>query len=54
MPATIRGEGRPAWPVAAAWALWLLTVLTLAAVPLLDRLVGRGCGPAERCADAGE
>src|SRR5919107_4116209 len=33
------GEGRPAWPVVSAWALWLLTVLALAAVPLLDRLL---------------
>ena len=33
------GERRPAWPVVPAWALWLLTVLTLAAVPLLDRLL---------------
>jgi hypothetical protein len=29
-------DGRPAWPVVSAWALWLLTILTLAAVPLLD------------------
>jgi hypothetical protein len=34
-----RGEGRPAWPVVSAWALWLLVLLTLAAVPLLDRLL---------------
>ena len=33
------GDGRPAWPVVSAWALWLLTVLTLAAAPLLDRLL---------------
>ena len=33
------GDGRPAWPVVSAWALWLLNVLALAAVPLLDRLL---------------
>jgi hypothetical protein len=33
------GDRRPAWPVVSAWALWLLTILTLAAVPLLDRLL---------------
>jgi hypothetical protein len=33
------GDRRPAWPVVSAWALWLLTVLTLAAAPLLDRLL---------------
>src|SRR5215217_5644624 len=33
------GDRRPAWPVVSAWTLWLLTILTLAAVPLLDRLL---------------
>jgi len=33
------GDRQPAWPVVSAWALWLLTILTLAAVPLLDRLL---------------
>jgi hypothetical protein len=30
------GGGRPAWPVLLAWALWLLAVLALAAVPWLS------------------
>jgi hypothetical protein len=34
-----RGDGRPAWPVVLGWALWLLNMLALAAVPLLDRLL---------------
>jgi hypothetical protein len=33
------GDRRPAWSVVSAWTLWLLTILTLAAAPLLDRLL---------------
>ena len=39
------GDGRPAWPVVSAWALWLLNVLALAAVPLLDRLLRQAGRP---------
>ena len=33
------GGGRPAWPALLAWGLWLLSLLALAAVPWLDRLL---------------
>jgi hypothetical protein len=39
------GGGRPAWPVLLAWALWLLTMLALAAVPWLDRLLRQAGRP---------
>jgi hypothetical protein len=39
------GGGRPAWPVLLAWALWLLAVLALAAVPWLDRLLRQAGRP---------
>ena len=39
------GDGRQAWPVVLAWVLWLLAVLTLAAVPLLDRLLRQAGRP---------
>jgi hypothetical protein len=39
------GDGRRVWPVVLAWALWLLVVLTLAAVPLLDRLLRQAGRP---------
>jgi hypothetical protein len=39
------GDGRQAWPAVLAWALWLLVVLTLAAVPLLDRLLRQAGRP---------
>jgi hypothetical protein len=34
-----RAEGSSGWPAGLAWALWLLTMLALAAVPWLDRLL---------------
>jgi MFS family permease len=39
------GGGRRVWPVVLAWTLWLLGVLTLAAVPLLDRLLRQAGRP---------
>jgi Voltage-dependent anion channel len=39
------GDGRQAWPVVLAWALWLLVVLTLAAVPMLYRLLRQAGRP---------
>ena len=37
--------GRPAWPVVLAWATWLLTMCSLAAVPWLDRLLRQAGRP---------
>ena len=55
MPATTdaargRPEPEPAvrrrpWPARLAWALWALSILTLAAVPLLDRLLRQAGRP---------
>jgi hypothetical protein len=39
------GGGRPAWPVVLAWALWLLTMLILVAIPWLDRLLRQAGRP---------
>jgi hypothetical protein len=40
---TRQGEGR--WPARLAWGLWALSLLTLAAVPLLDRLLRQAGRP---------
>jgi small neutral amino acid transporter SnatA (MarC family) len=40
-----RAEGSPRWPAGLAWALWLLTMLALAAVPWLDRLLRQAGRP---------
>ena len=39
------GDGRRGWPVVLAWALWLVAVLSLVAVPLLDRLLRQAGRP---------
>jgi hypothetical protein len=39
------GDARQAWPPLLAWALWLLTILALAAVPWLDRLLRQAGRP---------
>jgi hypothetical protein len=40
-----RGGGRRAWAAVLAWALWLLAMLALVAVPLLDRLLRQAGRP---------
>jgi hypothetical protein len=32
-------QGAARWPARLAWGLWALSILTLAAVPLLDQLL---------------
>jgi hypothetical protein len=39
------GGDRRAWPVVLAWSLWLMTMLALAAVPWLDRLLRQAGRP---------
>src|SRR5512132_780346 len=39
------GGDRRAWPVVLAWSLWLVTMLALAAVPWLDRLLRQAGRP---------
>jgi hypothetical protein len=41
----VTGQGAGRWPARLAWGLWALSLLTLAAVPLLDRLLRQAGRP---------